>query len=81
MLNKGSIIPNPANPAKKAKTPRPITKTPADLKKSGAYFDPANDAEPNDSKASIGSVPKAKTVIIRDPEKNEPLAKAATCIA
>jgi hypothetical protein len=39
MLNKGSITPNPASPARSAKTPRPITKTPADLKNRGACFD------------------------------------------
>lgn len=81
MLNKGSITPSPASPARSAKAPRPITKIPADLKKSGACFDCEKDAEPNDNNASIGSVPRANVIIIRNPETNEPLESAATCIA
>ena len=81
MLNKGLIIPSPASPARNAKDPRPITRTPADLKKSGACFDCENDAEPNDNNASIGSVPRANAPIIKIPETNESLESAATCIA
>lgn len=81
MLNKGSITPSPASPARSAKAPRPITKIPADLKKSGACLDCANEAEPNDRSASIGSVPRENAVMIRSPERNEPLESAATCIA
>lgn len=33
----GSIIPNPANHARREKIPKPITTIPADLKNRGAY--------------------------------------------
>jgi hypothetical protein len=36
ILNNGGIIPSPASPERSAKSPSPITTTPADLKKSGA---------------------------------------------
>ena len=81
MLNKGLIIPSPASPARKANNPRPTTTTPADLKNSGACFDCANDAEPNERSASIGSVPSANASMIRAPDMNEPLERATTCIA
>ena len=81
MLKSGAINPRPARPAKKANIPSPITTTPAVLKKSGAYFDLANDMEPNESKANTGSVPSAKANIINAPEINDPLDKATTCIA
>lgn len=74
-------MPSPASPAISAKAPRPITNTPADLKKSGAYFDWANEADPNDKSASIGSVPRANAPIIKVPEINEPLDSDATCMA
>ena len=68
-------------PANKENKPRPITTTPADLKKSEAYFDCANEAEPNESKANIGKVPKAKANIISEPEINDSLDNVAICMA
>jgi len=76
----GSIIPKPANPARREKIPRPITTTPADLKKRGAYRDCANHTEPNERNANTGNVPRAKASMISHPEKNEPLESAAICI-
>ena len=80
MLNKGLIIPRPANPASNANKPRPITTTPADLKNSGACLPCAKDAEPKERKASIGKVPRANANIIRNPEMNDPLEIATICI-
>ena len=81
MLKSGDINPRPAKPARKANIPRPITTTPAVLKKSGAYFDLAKDIELNESRDKTGKVPSAKANIINDPEIKDPLAKATTCIA
>lgn len=75
------MTPSPASPARSAKAPRPITSTPADLKKRGACFDCANEAEPNERSASIGSVPSANDPMMRKPETKDPLESAATCIA
>lgn len=80
MLNKGGMMPSPANPARNANNPSPITTTPADLKNKGAFFERANEAEPKDSKASIGNVPRAKDHMISIPDQNDPLDSAATCI-
>ena len=74
------MIPSPAKPAKNANTPRPITMTPADLKKSGAYLELANDTELKESKESTGRVPRAKASIIRNPEIKDPLLSATTCM-
>lgn len=79
-MNKGLIIPKPASPAKNANRPSPITIIPADLKKSGAYLECANDAELKEMSASIGNVPRANENIIRSPDINDPLPSAATCI-
>ena len=73
-------MPSPASPANKANIPRPITTTPADLKNRGACLECANDAEPNDKSASIGSVPSANASIIKNPDMNDPPESAATCI-
>lgn len=73
-------MPRPASPAKKANIPRPITTTPADLKKRGACFPCAKDAEPKERRTSIGRVPRAKANITETPERNDPLEIAATCI-
>ncbi len=80
MLNKGLMTPSPASPARRANTPRPITTTPADLKNNGACFECAKDTEPNESNASIGSVPRANANIIKSPDINDPLESAETCI-
>lgn len=80
MLNNGLIIPSPASPASNANIPRPTTTTPADLKNNGACLPCAKEADPNDTSASIGNVPKAKANIIRSPDINEPLERATTCI-
>src|SRR3989338_9155253 len=53
-LNNGLIIPRPARPDINANSPNPSTTTPADLKKRGAYLEWAKEAEPNESKESIG---------------------------
>src|SRR3989344_6286902 len=74
------MTPRAASPESSANNPRPNTTTPADLKKSGACFPCAKDAEPNESNASIGSVPKANANIIMSPEIKEPLPSATTCI-
>ena len=73
-------MPSPASPANNANTPRPITITPADLKKSGACFPCAKDAEPKESNTSIGKVPKANVNMIKKPDKKDPLERADTCI-
>ena len=75
------MTPNPAKPDKSANKPSPITTTPADLKKSGAYLLSAKDAEPNDRSASIGKVPKANASMIINPATNDPLESDAICIA
>lgn len=80
MLNSGLIIPKPTRPAINANIPRPSTTTPADLKKSNACFECANEVDPNDNKASIGKVPTAKKNIIKEPVINDPLVRATTCI-
>ena len=80
MLNNGFIMPNPARPATSANAPSPITTIPADLKNRGACFECANDADPNESSTSIGSVPKANANIIENPDMNDPLESATTCI-
>lgn len=74
------MIPNPASPESKAKSPSPITTTPADLKKSGACLECANEAEPKDKSASTGNVPSTKPSMINIPDINDPLESAATCI-
>ncbi len=74
------IIPSPASPARSAKRPRPITTIPADLKNRGACFECANDADPNERRRSIGSVPRANANIISSPAVKEPLLRAETCI-
>ena len=74
------MIPRPASPASRAKIPSPITTTPADLKNKDACLPCANDAEPNESSASIGKVPRANANIISIPETNDPLPTAAICI-
>ena len=74
------MMPRPANPASSANTPRPITTTPADLKKRGACLPCAKDAEPKDRNASIGKVPRANANMIRKPDMKDPLEIAATCI-
>ena len=73
-------MPSPASPARNANKPSPITTTPADLKKRGACFECANEAEPNERSTSIGNVPRANANIIRVPDINEPLESATTCI-
>ena len=75
------MIPSPASPARSANNPKPITTTPADLKNSGACFECAKEADPNESKASIGNVPSANANIIKAPDMNDPLERATTCIA
>lgn len=80
MLNNGRIIPSPASPARKAKSQSPMTTTPADLKNSSACFHRANDADPKDKRANIGSVPRANESITSNPETKDPLESAATCI-
>lgn len=57
-----------------------MTTTPADLKKSGRYFESAMEAEPNDKRASIGSVPSAKASIMNIPDRNDPLEMATACM-
>ena len=79
-MNRGGIVPSPASPAKKAKTPSPITTTPAEAKKSGACFDFEKETELKERSASTGSVPRANVSMISDPEINDPLASDATCI-
>ena len=74
------MIPSPASPERSAKSPRPITTIPADLKNKGAYFPWAKEADPNERNASIGSVPKANANIIISPDMKEPLLNAETCI-
>lgn len=73
-------MPRPASCAKKAKTPSPITTTPAEAKNNGAYFDRANDADPKESSDNTGSVPRVKKSIMSDPVTKEPLESAATCM-
>lgn len=74
------MMPSPANPARNANIPSPITTTPADLKNKGAFFERANEAEPKDRSVSIGNVPRAKESIISIPLQNDPLDSATTCI-
>ena len=74
------MIPRPAKPASSANPPSPITMIPADLKKSGACLDCANEADPKERRANIGRVPRAKKSIISIPEINDPLDNAETCI-
>ena len=74
------MTPRPASPDSSAKSPKPTTTTPADLKKSGAYFECANEAEPKDRSASMGKVPNANANIIINPEAKEPLPSAPTCM-
>lgn len=74
------MIPSPESPARKARSPSQMTTTPADLKKSGACSDLANDADQKDRSASTGSVPRANESMMRRPERNDPLESAATCI-
>ena len=66
-------MPSPARPPRSANMPSPTTITPADLKKSGACLEWANEDEPNERKASTGSVPRANASIIRKPDMNDPL--------
>ena len=80
MLNNGFIIPSPASPVKSANNPRPIITTPDDLKNSRACFELAKEADPKESKASIGNVPRAKANIIKAPDMNDPLERATICI-
>ena len=79
-LNNGLIIPTPARPVSKEKRPRPITTIPADLKKTDAYFDWANDTELNDNNANTGNVPNVNANISNAPCKKEPLESAENCI-
>lgn len=74
------MTPNPASPESKAKSPSPITTTPADLKNSGAYLECANEEDPKDRSARTGNVPSTKPSIISIPDINDPLESAATCI-
>jgi hypothetical protein len=74
------MMPRLVKPVMREKAPRPITTIPTDLKKRGAYRDFANDADPNERRASTGNVPSAKKSIIRRPERNEPLESADICI-
>ena len=74
------MTPNPASPESKAKSPSPITTTPADLKNSGAFLEWANDTEPKESSARTGNVPSTKPSIISIPDIKDPLDSAATCI-
>ncbi len=74
------IIPSPANPASNENKPSPTTTTPADLKNKGACFEWAKEADPNDNKASMGNVPSANANIMRNPDINDPLESATTCI-
>ena len=67
-------------PARRAKSPSPITTIPADLKNKGACFEWANEADPNESSASIGKVPRANENIMSEPLINDPLESADTCI-
>lgn len=76
----GGIIPSPESPAIRAKSQSPITITPAEAKKSGACRDFENSIELTERRARIGSVPMENASIMSDPERNDPLAKAATCI-
>jgi len=62
------------------KVPRPITTMPTDLKKRGAYFERANDADPKERRARTGNVPSAKKSISENPPINEPLESAEICI-
>ena len=73
-------MPSAVSPPRSANTPNPITTTPADLKNSGACFPRANDAEPKESRDNIGRVPRAKANIISNPDINDPLDSATTCI-
>lgn len=73
-------MPSPASPAKRANIPRPITTTPADLKKRGACFPCAKDADPKERNRSMGNVPMAKANMIKAPDMNDPLESATTCI-
>ena len=74
------IIPSPASPARNANKPRPKTIIPADLKNKSACFECAKEIELNERSASIGSVPNANENIINNPDINDPLESAATCI-
>lgn len=74
------MIPRPANPARSAKTPRPITTMPADLKKRGAYREWANHADPNERSASIGKVPREKASMMSPPLIKDPLERAEICM-
>ncbi len=74
------MIPIPASPARNANTQSPITTTPAEAKKRGACRDFENETELKDNRARIGSVPIANASMMSDPEINDPLARAATCI-
>lgn len=74
------MIPSPASPASRANIPSPTTTTPTDLKNRGAYFEWANDADPNERNRSIGNVPRANASINRSPDINDPLPNAETCI-
>ena len=73
-------MPIPARFASKAKSPSPMTITPADLKKIGAYFVCANLNELNEISTSIGKVPSANIVIMRLPWSQDPLESAAICM-
>lgn len=73
-------MPSATRPDKNAKSPRPITTTPVDLKNNGAYFECAKEADPKESKESIGRVPRAKENMMSRPAKNDPLDSAATCM-
>ena len=60
---------------------RAITTTPADLKNRGAYLEREKDTELNDNRANTVSVPKANENIMKNPDMNDPLERAAICMA
>ncbi len=80
MLKIGLIIPRPARPARNEKAHSPMTTTPAEAKKSGAWRDFENETELKERRAKTGSVPIANVNIMSEPERNDPLASEATCI-
>jgi hypothetical protein len=57
-----------------------MTTIPIDLKNRGACRDRAKEADPNDRRANIGNVPRAKKSIIVSHPINDPLDSAAICI-
>lgn len=74
------MIPRLASPESRENSPSPITTIPADLKNKGACLLLANEADPNERNASIGNVPRANANIIKNPNTNDPLLRAESCI-